>query len=145
MVIDEIMVVQKQYMQKHVSVNELSDPECVRFLRPITLEKERDKLLSLPMEVVQCNSNLGIGGAVLDSGAMRNSGDASRTASGANSRRPLKEKLRVRGVHGNDKPVLHDFDMRIPSAIEGQDIKLSKTLDIPGSAHDLVSSCGATG
>jgi hypothetical protein len=31
MVIDEIMVVQKQYMQKHVSVNELSDPECVRF------------------------------------------------------------------------------------------------------------------
>jgi len=36
------------------------------------LEKERDELLSLPMEVVQCNSNLGIGGAVLDSGAMRN-------------------------------------------------------------------------
>ena len=103
------------------------------------LEKERDELLSLPMEVIQCNSNLGIGGAVLDSGAMRNSGDASRTASGKNSRRPLKEQLRVRGVHGNDKPVIHEYDMRIPSAIEGQDIKLSKTLDIPGSAHDLVS------
>ena len=87
------------------------------------LEKERDELLSLPMEVLQCNSNLGIGGAVLDSGAMRNSGDASKTASGKNSRRPLKEQLRVRGVHGNDKPVIHEFDMRIPSAIEGQDIK----------------------
>ena len=103
------------------------------------LEKERDELLSLPMEVMQYNSNLGIGGAVLDSGAMRNSGDASRTASGRNSRIPLKERLRVRGVHGNEKPVIHEYDMRIPSATEGQDIKLSKTLDIPGSSHDLVS------
>ena len=103
------------------------------------LEKERDKLLSLPMEVLQCNSNLAIGGAVLDSGAMRNSGDASKTASARNSRKPLKEQLRVRGVHGNDKPVIHDYVMRVPSAIEGQDIELSKTLDIPGSVHDLVS------
>ena len=91
------------------------------------------------MEVESYHSTATSDDAVLDSGAMCHSGDASKDEDARRSRKELTEVLTVKGVTDGSKEVTHDFTMQVPSAVKGQDIALSKALDIPGTGHDLVS------
>jgi hypothetical protein len=71
---------------------------------------------------------------------MMNSGDATKNGKEAeDSRTPLQEHLSVVGVHGDASSVTHQFEMKIPSAADDKKIVLGKAIDIPGTAHNLVS------
>ena len=103
------------------------------------LEDKVAVILNLPMEVESFHSTTNTDDPVLDSGAMCHSGDASKDEEARRSRQELKEQLTVKGVTDGSKEVTHDYTMRVPSAVKGQDIALSKALDIPGTSHNLVA------
>ena len=79
-----------------------------------------------------------LSGTVLDSGAMRDSGDAIKDNQ-EHTRVKLNEKLHVVGVNGTTKEVAHEYTMKVPSAVKGKHIELTKSIDIPGTGHNLVS------
>ena len=103
-------------------------------------QKMQNEVLNLPMEIENLNASaLNNNSCVLDSAAMRHSGDASKTDFGTQSRSKMEEQLSVRGVHGDSKPVTDHFQLKVPSAATGKDVVLTKAIDIPGTAHNLVS------
>ena len=107
------------------------------------IEKTEEKLatiLNLPMEITNLKSATDEQeNGILDSGAMRCSGDASKSEHGRATRTPMEEKLGVRGVHGASKTVTHEFELKVPSAVPNKDVVFNNAIDIPGSTHNLIS------
>ena len=102
------------------------------------IEEKAGRLFNLPMYGKDPKLVSQLSGVVLDSGAMRDSGDAVKDNQ-QHTRVKLKEKLHVVGVNGTTKEVAHEYTMKVPGAIKGKHVKLTKSIDIPGTGHNLVS------
>ena len=48
------------------------------------------------------------------------------------TRKKLNEKLHVVGVNGTTKEVAHEYTMKVPSAVKGKHIELTKSIDTWG-------------
>ena len=126
----EIEVVEKEAAEAMVAEKEATEEKLA--------QEKVTEITNAPV-VVALNANTSGGDKVLDSGAMEMSGSSHRSQGGKQSRELLDEPVNVKGVNGQCREITHKFNMKVPSAVPGQDVILKDTLDIPGTPHDLVS------
>ena len=96
---------------------------------------------ALVAEIRSMAQNAACTDVIIDSGAMRHSGDLSNMPADASVDKvePVKENLVVSGLYGAAKRVRKQFSMLIPAAVQGAEVKLANAIDIAGSSNALVS------